>query len=227
VHIFNFTKKFFSSNTSDYNKILIFPILTLLTGEHKLREKSLKELEDNFHLLQSKLEELNKDAVRNRKYDFSMMNQNWLNQALKSDIKLKEKKNLLLTQIGYLRINIFTEYFERVNLLRDKKQLNEAVELMNKHAEIARMFIPTKKQSAFIKRLKELLSMRSTEPIEYLQKWRASYDAWYKQGADQKPIDDKGRMEEFDQMKMAFLELYTFSFSVDNFPPLRDRRSDH
>ena len=156
-----------------------------------------------------------------------MMNENWLNQALKSDIKLKEKKKLLLTQTGYLRINIFTEYLERVNLLREKNQLNEAVELMNKHAEIARIFIPTKKQSAFTKRLKELLSMRSAEPIEYLQKWQSAYESWHKQEPSQQPLDEKKRMEEFDQIKMAFLELYTFSFSVDNFPPLRNRRSDH
>jgi hypothetical protein len=169
---------------------------------------------------------LNEEAVRDRKYDSPMMNENWLNQVLKSDIKLKEKKQLLLTQIGYLRINIFTEYFERVNLLREKNQLDKAVELMNSHAEIAKIFIPTKRQSTLIKRLKEALSMRSIEPIEYLQKWRTSYEAWTKQEPNQL-IEKKKRLEEFDKLKMAFLELYTFSFSIDNFPPLRERRSDH
>ena len=156
-----------------------------------------------------------------------MINENWLNQTLKSDITLKEKKHLLLTQIGYLRMNIFTEYLERVNLLREKNQLDPAVELMNKHAEIASIFISTKKQSVLIKRLKELLLIRRIEPIEYLQKWQTAYEAWYKQASSQQLIDEKKRMEEFDKLKMAFLELYTFSFSVDNFPPLRNRRSDH
>jgi len=169
---------------------------------------------------------LNEGAVRDRKYDYPMINENWLNQVLKSDIKLKEKKQLLLTQIGYLRINIFTEYFERVNLLREKNQLDPAVELMNKHAEVASIFISTKKQPAIIKRLKELLSIRSTEPIEYLEQWRDAYGAWYKQKSSQQ-LDEKKQKEDFDQLKMAFLKLYTFSFSVDNFPPLRDRRSDH
>jgi hypothetical protein len=198
-----------------------------LTGDIKLREKTLKELEDIFQVLKSKLKELNEDAVRDRKYDAPMINENWLNQTLKSSITLKEKKQLLLTQIGYLRINIFTEYFERVNRLREKNQLDKAVELMNRHAEIARIFIPTKKQPAFTKRLKELFAMRSTEPIEYLQKWRTAYEAWHKKEPGQQPFDEKKRMKEFDQLKMAFLELYTFSFSLDNFPPLRDRRSDH
>jgi len=170
---------------------------------------------------------LNKDAVRDIKYDSPMMNENWLHQVLKSDIALKEKKHLLLTQIGYLRITIFTEYFERVNLLREQNQLNKAAELMNKHAEIASIFIPTKKQPALIKRLKAMFSMRSTEPIEYLQKWRTAYGAWQKQESSPEPVDEKKRKEELDQLKMAFLELYTFSFSADNFPPLRNRRSDH
>ena len=155
-----------------------------------------------------------------------MITENLLNQTLKSDIKLKKKKQLLLTQMGYLRMNIFMEYFERVNLLREKNQLNKAIEQMNKHAEIAKIFIPTKKQLALIKRLKKTLSIRSTEPAEYLQKWRTAYEAWHKQDSLQQPINEKKRLEEFDQLKMAFLELYTFSFSVDNFPPLRNRRSD-
>ena len=156
-----------------------------------------------------------------------MMDENWLNQVLERDITTKEKKQLLLTQIGYLRINIFTEYFERVNQLREKNQLNEAVELMDRHAGIASFFIKTKKQPAIIKRLKDLLSIRSIEPIEYLQKWRIAYEGWNQQKSSQPPLDEKKRMAEFDQLKMAFLELYTFSFSVDNFPPLRYRRSDH
>jgi hypothetical protein len=156
-----------------------------------------------------------------------MMNEKWLNQVLKSDIKLKEKKKLLLTQMGYLRMNIFNEYFERVNILREKNQLNKAVELMNEHAEIARIFIPTKKQPVLITQLKKLLSIRSTEPIEYLQKWQTSYEEWHKHMSTQQTTDEKEQMEEFDQIKMAFLELYTFSFSTDNFPNLRNRRSDH
>jgi len=156
-----------------------------------------------------------------------MVNETWLNKTLKSDLSIGEKKQLLLTQIGYLRINIFTEYFERVNLLREKKQLDPAVELMNAHAEIARIFIPTKKQSALTKRLKELLSIKSIEPIEYLEQWRTAYEEWHENNSNQQIADEKNQLEKFDKLKMAFLELYTFSFSVDNFPPLRHRRSDH
>ena len=92
-----------------------------MTGEHQVKRKNLKELEEIFQVLKLKFKELNKDAVRDKKCDLPMMNENWLNQVLKSGIKLKEKKRLLLTQMGYLRINIFTEYYERVKLLREKK----------------------------------------------------------------------------------------------------------
>lgn len=155
------------------------------------------------------------------------MNENWLSQVLKGQTKLEEKRRLLLTQMGYLRMNIFTEYYERVKLAREKNELNKAVELMNEHARTASIFISTKRQPAPIKRLKTLLSIRSTEPIEFLQKWRTSYEAWNKLNEPNRIVDDKKRMEEFEQLRMAFLELYTYSFSIENFPPLRYRRSDH
>ena len=155
-----------------------------------------------------------------------MADERWLNKTLKSNISLRDKKRLLLTQIGYLRIDIFTEYFERVNLLREREQLDQAVELMNQHAEIASIFISRKSQSRLVKRLKELLSIRNLEPIYYLEQWRTLYATWFKHNnSDQ--IDEKKRIENFEKLKMAFLELYTFSFSVKNFPPLSNRRSDH
>lgn len=155
-----------------------------------------------------------------------MVDERWLNKTLKSNVGLREKKKLLLTQIGYLRINIFTEYFERVNLLREKGQLDQAIELMNQHAVIASIFISTKSQSPFIKRFKELLSIQRKEPMYYLRQWRTFYETWFTQKNNHQ-IDAKRQIEEFEKLKMAFLELYTFSFSVENFPPLGNRRSDH
>jgi hypothetical protein len=155
--------------------------------------------------------------------------QNELTQILKSKIKPKKKKQLLLTQIGYLRINLFGEYYEQIQHAQKNNELDKAVKLMNTYAEIAIPFISTRKQPALIKRLKELLSKRKfPEPRELIQKWKTGYEAWFKQNGSIHPqMDDKKRMEEFDQLKNAFFTLYTFSFSFNNFPPLRDRRSDH
>ena len=192
-------------------------------GETQIN-KTLRELEEIYKSLNSILKELNKDYIRNKKYDFQLMDENRLNQLLRSHVKLEEKKRILLTQIGYLRVNIFTEYLERVNLLQEKKQLNQAADLMNKYAEIASIFILTKEQPTIAMQLRRLFSKQRSDPIEYLQKWQTHYESWSKQNKE--PIDEK-RMADFQQLKRAYIELYTFSFSIENFPPLRYRRLDH
>lgn len=145
-------------------------------------------------------------------------------------MKLKKKTQLLLTQIGYLRINLFSEYYERIQCAQRNNELDKAIKLMDECIEIIAIpFVPTKKQSAWVKRVAALFSIGNvTEPIEHVEKWEAGYEAWFKQD-EQNPnhTDDKKRMEEFNQLKMDFITVYTFSFSVDNFPALRNRRSDH
>lgn len=192
-------------------------------GETQIN-KTLRELKEIYKSLNSILKELNKDYIRNKKYDFQLMDENRLNQLLRSHVKLEEKKRILLTQIGYLRVNIFTEYLERVNLLQEKKQLNQAADLMNKYAEIASIFILTKEQPTIAMQLRRLFSKQRSDPIEYLQRWQTHYESWSKQKKE--TIDEK-RMADFQQLKRAFIELYTFSFSIENFPPLRYRRLDH
>ena len=158
------------------------------------------------------------------------MAQDELNQILESKIKLKKKTQLLLTQIGYLRINMFGEYYEQINRAQERKELDKAVELMNKCAEAVGLpFLSTKKQRGLIERLKGLISTKKQpEPAELIRKWKTAYETWFKKNESPRPqTDDKKRMEEFDQLKMLFFTIYTYSFSVENFPPLRNRRSDH
>ena len=190
----------------------------------------MKGLEKTFQELKSKLEEIDQNAIRDKKLDFAVISQTELNQIKKSKNRLKKKTQMLLTQIGYLRINLFAEYYERIQSAQRNNDLDKAVELMNECVEIIAIpFISTKKQSAFIKRLKVLLSIRQfPEPVEHVQKWKAGYKAWFKKdGTARLQTGDEKRMENFNQMKMAFITLYTFSFSIDNFPALRNRRSDH
>lgn len=190
----------------------------------------MKGLEKTFQGLYSKLEEIDQNAIRDKKLDFTVISQNELNQLLNSKLKLKKKKQLLLTQIGYLRINLFSEYYERIQCAQRNNELDKAVKLMDECAEIISIpFVSTKKQSAWFKRVKALLPIdNAPEPIEHVKKWKTGYEAWVKH--DQKPpqrTDNKKRLEEFNQLKMAFITVYTFSFSVENFPALRNRRSDH
>lgn len=158
------------------------------------------------------------------------MTQDELNKVFESKIKLKKKTQLLITQIGYLRINIFGEYYEQINRAQERKELDKGVELMNKCAEVVALpFLSTKKQLGLIERLKKLIpTKKQPEPAELIRKWKTAYGTWVIQNESTRPqIDNKKRMEEFDQLKMAFFTLYTYSFSVENFPPLRNRRSDH
>jgi len=158
------------------------------------------------------------------------MSQKELDELLKGEISNSKKRQLLLTQIGNLRINLFSEYYEQINRAQSRNELNKAVKLMNIYAEtIAIPFISMKKQSKFAKRLKELFSAKKlVEPLELIKQWRAGHESWFRQNENtQGPAIEKNRKEEFDQLKMSFFKLYTHSFSVDNFPPLRNRRSDH
>jgi hypothetical protein len=158
------------------------------------------------------------------------MPQTELGEVLKGKMSPKKKEQILLTQIGYLRINIFGEFYEQIQLAQKNNDLDKAVKLMNSCGEIVAVpFISTRKQSPWTKRLKEALSGKKTpEPATYVQEWKAGYEAWFKQNESGRlQADDKKRMGEFDQLKTAFITLYTYSFSVEDFPPLRNRRSDH
>jgi hypothetical protein len=190
-------------------------------------EHSIEEITSIYHRLNSELEELNKNANRDVKLDLPKMNEKWLKKTMKGHLNLKEKKKLLLTQIGYLRMNIFTEYYERVKLARQNNELDKGVEFMNEHAKIAKLFIYPKEQSHLVKRLKKMLAIKNIDPNEYLTNWKNLYQEWQQKEKISTQTDNRQRLEKFEKLRMAFLELYTFSFSADNFPPLRYRRSDH
>jgi hypothetical protein len=186
------------------------------------------QLEETFRKLKLELEEIDVASVRDKKLDLETMGKNELEQFLKSKIKPKKKVEFLLNQIGYLRINLFSEYYEQIKVAEKEKELDKAARLMDRCAEvIAIPFYSAKKQSEFVKRLKKWLSMRSRpESMELINNWKAEYESWFKPKEAGHSISDSERLEEFDKLKKTFFTLYTFSFSVDNFPQLRERRTD-
>jgi hypothetical protein len=190
----------------------------------------LEELEKTFRELKSQLDEINRDSVREKKYEYGVMSQNELTQILKSKTTLKKKQQLLLTQIGYLRINIFNEYYEQIKYAQENEELDKAAKLMKKCAELVALpFFLVKKQPSLAWRLRVLISpKKKPDPAELVQKWEAVQEAWVrKDEGTHLQANDKKRLDAFNEMKMAFIALYTYSFSLDNFPPLRERRSDH
>ena len=136
---------------------------------------------------------------------------------------------MILTQIGYVRINLFGEYYERILQAQKNNDLDRAIKLMDTYAEtVAVPFISIRKESAFLKRLNGVfLTKRAFEPAEYINEWKIGYEEWFKQSVSSLRMDGKTRMEEFDRLKKTFIMLYTISFSVDDFPPLRNQLSDH
>lgn len=98
-------------------------------------EKEFLRLETTFREFETIIGKLNENAVRDRKYDLSVMTNDELDKILESKIRRSEKTRILLTQIGFLRINIFNEYYNEVQLAETKNELDDAVKTMNSHIE--------------------------------------------------------------------------------------------
>lgn len=184
-----------------------------------LNEKSLSELEAIFQELSSKLDKMHQYYSKDKKFDYPMMPKDELTPILKSNINPKKKKQMLLTQIGYARINLFTEYYELIQQARANNELDKGAQFMNEYAEtIVIPFISTKKQSTTLNRIKEAISRKKRrDPMEQIQEWKTTYRAW---------LNHSKSVEDFDQLKKSLIALYTISFSVEDFPPLRNKPSE-
>lgn len=184
-----------------------------------IHRKSVKELTNILSSFKSALAEYDKDSKRDKKRDYKLLPQSELKYVLKSGIPDGEKKNLLLSQIGLLRINLFMEHYERIRTFEENNQLDEAIKIMNDYAvNVAIPFIPAKKSPSLINRFMDLIAKeRLLEPFEYVQKWRTEYQSWVK--SRKIPMNQSLRQEKFSQLKIVFNMLYTVSFSDNNFPP--------
>jgi len=171
---------------------------------------------------------MDRTAVRDKRGDFRVVPLDKLKETIQSTSSTRRKAQLLLTEIGYLRCNLFAEYYERIKRFEGKNELNRAAELMQEYSEIAIPFVSTKKQRVSSWRIKGLLLRKNQhEEPDRIRDWKDRYKAWsFKTGSIDFPTNNLVRIEEFTRLQNAFLTLYTYSFSVDNFPPLRNRRSD-
>lgn len=186
------------------------------------QEKSLTELGQIFQFLKTKLEEFDDCAIRDKKSDYSLLPENKLNFVLKSNIKQVDKKRVLLTQIGYVRINLFMEYLERMMTLANNKDYDRAVQLMNDYsANVSIPFISPARQPSLIDRFVALFSpQRTLAPSEHIRKWRTDYESWVrKRAAKHIRCSAVERSEDFINLQVTFNMLYNLSFSDDNFPP--------
>lgn len=195
--------------------------LKLKGGIAMFPEKSMPLLEEIFRTLTSKLDGLNKDAVRDRKLDFNVVSEDELHQKLQSEKKAYGKRRLLLTQVGYLRINIFHEYYERIQKAQETGQISKALELMNDYIEtVALPFLQPRLHQSLLEHLKRVFSSdRNPDAAKLLQDWNVHFKDWVSTDGDTKS-EDSGRLKDYAEMKTEFITLYTLSFSFDNFPPV-------
>ena len=190
-------------------------------GEVTSRVNSPKFLEEFYNELSIKLEEINKGAIRDRKLDFSLMPKEDLLRKLKKSPKEGEKKLILLTEVGYLRINLFHEYYERIQVAQKNRDFGEAVELMKDYVEtIAMPFLQQKLHPSVLDRVGRFLySNGNPDAGKTMQDWLTGYEAWSKkQGSAMS--DSSEKLEMYNGLKRSFIVLYTLSFSYENFPPV-------
>lgn len=187
-----------------------------------IHKKSVKELSNILSSLKSRIAKYDKDAKRDKKFDYKLLPQSQLQQILRSGIPAEEQRKLLLSQIGLIRINLFSEHLERVRLFEKNNQLDDAVNVMNDYVvSIAIPFVPTKKKPSLINRFMDLISLeRLLEPHEYVQKWKTGYQTWFERKPSMHPcISEREQQEKFDQLKITFNMVHAVSFSDNNFPP--------
>jgi hypothetical protein len=172
-----------------------------------------------FADLKSKMDKLNQSAVRDQKLDFEVLTKNELNQKLLSGTRY-EKRRMLLTQIGYLRINLFQEYYEQIQVAQANQDLDKSVQLMNQYIlTIAMPFIKERIHPSILTRIANAFSA-STLPdaAQTLKEWQTLQEAW--KGQKKVKTDNNQKATEFDHIKNLFITLYTLSFSPSNFPPV-------
>jgi hypothetical protein len=178
----------------------------------------LKFLEQRYDELKAKLEILDKDVVRERKFDFEVMGNVQLEKYIESNSDSKEKIKSLLSQIGYLRINIFYECYARIQASEKISEFDSVLQLMNEYIEqIALPFLLPKLKQSWLSRL----SGKPSEAALSLQSWRSGYKYWLERenSLTQKPMIKK-KAEDFTELKQTFITLYSLSFSCVNFPPV-------
>jgi hypothetical protein len=176
----------------------------------------LKRLEDLFSEYNNKLQLFDKDCIRDKKFDFDVISGEKLESYLKNELSLKEKKRLLLSQVGYLRINLFYEYYARIQVVEKDTEFAEALKLMDEYIKTIAMpfLVPRMQQSWLYRHIGNL-----PETTVNVDRWQRGYKKWFEM--DSRSVDgEKEETKEFSALKEIFVTLYSLSFTYDNFPPV-------
>lgn len=107
-----------------------------------IHRKSISSLFDVLSNFKVEINELNKNSIRNKKFDYELMDDEEVKFVINSEIPSQQKRNLLLSQIGLARINIFSEVNARIRSFEKKEKFEDAINLMNDYiTNVASSFI--------------------------------------------------------------------------------------
>jgi hypothetical protein len=180
-------------------------------------EKSSSSLEKLFHDYSSALGSLDKDHVRDKKFDFDVATNDELQTYIQSNVSLRKKLQFLLTQVGYLRINLFYEYYARLQEAEKNNDLDKALHIMNEYIEtIAMPFVVPRMRKSFL----DLLFGKTPEATVSLENWKLGYKFWFENRPINNAQEQAGRTKEFNKLKQIFITLFSLSFTYENFPPV-------
>jgi hypothetical protein len=183
-------------------------------------EKQFLRLDAIFQELETKIENLDENAVRDRKFDLSVMTHDELKKILESKIGKREKTRILLTQIGFLRINIFNECYKKIQVAETNKEFDEAVKIMNDYIEtVAMQFIQERLHPSLTDRIITSFSKpKIPDAAKTLEEWKNSLSSWLEDKSN--PLDQGEKIKEYTKLKEVFITIDMLSFSLHNFPPL-------
>lgn len=177
---------------------------------------TIESLKHYFLEFKGKLDMLDKDFARDITYDFNVMAAGQLEQSIEGTSSAKDKMNLLFSQVGYLRINLFYEVYARLQQAEENRDFDKVLKLMNDYIEtVAMPFLLRRMQQSWFSRL----SGKLPEATLSFQSWSSGYKYWFHPEPG-RLLGEKERSEEFQQLKQNFLTLYHLSFSYQNFPPV-------
>jgi hypothetical protein len=180
-------------------------------------EKSSPSLEKLYHDYSSALVSLDKDHVRDKKFDFDVATNDELETYIQSNVSLRKKIQFLLTQVGYLRINLFYECYARLQEAEKNNDFDKALHIMNEYIEtIAMPFIVPRMRKSFLERL----FGKTPEATVSLENWKLGYKSWFENRPISNAQEQTGRTKEFNKLKQTFITLFSLSFTYENFPPV-------
>jgi len=82
--------------------------------------------------------------------------------------------------VGYSRINLFQEYYERIQTAQETEDLEKGVNLMDQYIQtIALSYIQERLHPSVLTRIANLFSARTLpDAAETLKEWETRYKAW-------------------------------------------------